>query len=97
MILGPVSWSRLPSDSVVPRESTAAPVAPVDRGIGNTQDVRAKPTYGLSRQGPECAEDLPLTVAAKTQLLFGPYRPPKLHKGDRAFCLLRDSDVVITS
>src|SRR5262245_41683457 len=42
-------------------------------------------------------ELVPMTDTAKTQLLFGPYRPPKLHKGDRAFCLLRDSDVVITS
>jgi hypothetical protein len=30
-----------------------------------------------------------MTDADKVQLLFGPYRPPKLHKGDRAFCLLR--------
>jgi hypothetical protein len=41
-------------------------------------------------------EELPLTVAAKTKLLFGPYRPPKLHKGDRTFCFLRGCDVVIT-
>jgi hypothetical protein len=38
-----------------------------------------------------------MTGQAKTQLLFGPYSPPNLHKGDRAFCLLRDCDVVITS
>lgn len=30
-------------------------------------------------------------------LLFGPYQPPPLRRGDRAFCLLRDTDVVITS
>jgi hypothetical protein len=30
-------------------------------------------------------------------LLHGPYDPPRLSVGDRAFCLLRDCDVVITS
>jgi hypothetical protein len=30
-------------------------------------------------------------------LLFGPYKAPALQKGDRAFCLARDCDVVITS
>jgi hypothetical protein len=30
-----------------------------------------------------------MTDATKTQLLFSPYHLPKLHKGDRAFCLLR--------
>lgn len=29
-------------------------------------------------------------------LLHGPYRPPRLRTGDRATCLLRDGDVVIT-
>jgi hypothetical protein len=29
-------------------------------------------------------------------LLAGPYHPPALRKGDRAFCLYRDTDVVIT-
>jgi hypothetical protein len=38
-----------------------------------------------------------MTDPTKTQLLFGPYRPPELHKGDKTFCLLRDCDVVITS
>lgn len=32
----------------------------------------------------------------KTDLLFGPYRPPCLKRGDRAFCLYRDDLVVIT-
>jgi hypothetical protein len=31
------------------------------------------------------------------KLLFGPYRPPVLRKGDRAFCLFRDCAVVVTS
>src|SRR5688500_11765036 len=31
-----------------------------------------------------------------TRLLFGPYKAPSLQKGDRAFCLARDSDVIIT-
>ncbi len=30
------------------------------------------------------------------QLLHGPYRPPRLHRGDRATCLFRDGDVIIT-
>jgi hypothetical protein len=30
-------------------------------------------------------------------LLYGPYRPPRLRKGHRTTCLLRDCDVVITS
>jgi hypothetical protein len=34
---------------------------------------------------------------SRSKLLFGPYRPPPLKRGDRAFCLLRDRDVVVTS
>jgi hypothetical protein len=33
----------------------------------------------------------------RVQLLFGPYTAPPLRRGDRASCLLRDCDVVITS
>jgi hypothetical protein len=33
----------------------------------------------------------------RTKLLFGPYKAPPLRRGDRATCLLRDCDVVITS
>jgi hypothetical protein len=33
----------------------------------------------------------------KVKLLFGPYEPPPLRKGDRATCLYRDADVVVTS
>jgi hypothetical protein len=33
----------------------------------------------------------------KVRLLFGPYTPPALRQGDRAICLYRDCDVVITS
>jgi hypothetical protein len=31
------------------------------------------------------------------KLLHGPYRPPALQRGDRATCLFRDGDVIITS
>ena len=31
------------------------------------------------------------------RLRFGPYKPPALKKGDRAFCLYRDANVVVTS
>jgi hypothetical protein len=31
------------------------------------------------------------------KLLHGPYRTPRLRVGDRAFCLLRDCEIVITS
>jgi len=33
----------------------------------------------------------------RVQLLEGPYHPPALRKGDRAFCFYRDCDVVVTS
>lgn len=33
----------------------------------------------------------------KVKLLHGPYKPPKLRKGERATCLYRDRVVVITS
>jgi hypothetical protein len=32
----------------------------------------------------------------RTKLLFGPYRPPRLRRGDRATCLFKDCDVVVT-
>jgi hypothetical protein len=32
----------------------------------------------------------------KHDLLFGPYTPPALRRGDRATCLFRDADVIIT-
>jgi hypothetical protein len=32
-----------------------------------------------------------------TRLRFGPYRPPAVRKGDRAFCLYRDTDVIVTA
>jgi hypothetical protein len=34
--------------------------------------------------------------SARTRLLFGPYRPPRLRKGARASCLYRDCDVIVT-
>jgi hypothetical protein len=33
----------------------------------------------------------------RVKLLFGPYRAPPLRRGDRATCLFRDCDVVITT
>jgi hypothetical protein len=33
----------------------------------------------------------------RARLLYGPYQAPALRKGDRAFCLYRDCEVVITS
>jgi len=38
-----------------------------------------------------------VTDTERVHLLAGPYRPPPLKRGDRAFCLLRDCDVVVTS
>jgi hypothetical protein len=35
--------------------------------------------------------------ADHVKLLHGPYEPPALKKGDRAFCLFRDADVIVTS
>jgi hypothetical protein len=37
-----------------------------------------------------------MPVADGPLLLFGPYRPPPLKRGDRAVCLARDADVVVT-
>jgi hypothetical protein len=37
-----------------------------------------------------------MTNRDRVKLLFGPYRPPALRRGDRANCLLRDGTVVIT-
>jgi hypothetical protein len=38
-----------------------------------------------------------VTDRDRGKLLFGPYQAPALRRGDRAFCLLRDCDVVVTS
>jgi hypothetical protein len=38
-----------------------------------------------------------MTNRDRTKLLFGPYKTPLLKRGDRATCLFRDGDVVITS
>src|SRR5580692_10451933 len=35
-------------------------------------------------------------LPAITDLIAGPYLPPQLKKGDRAFCHYRDCDVIIT-
>src|SRR5262245_3946949 len=37
------------------------------------------------------------TDRERVQLLFGPFTPPRLKRGDRATCLYRDCTVVITS
>jgi hypothetical protein len=37
-----------------------------------------------------------MRVPENCHLLHGPYRPPPLRRGDRATCLARDCDVVIT-
>jgi hypothetical protein len=36
-----------------------------------------------------------MTEREKVALLFGLYTPPRVQKGDRAFCLVRDCLVVI--
>ena len=36
-------------------------------------------------------------VPENAKLLFGPYTPPPLRKGEHTRCLYRDADVVITS
>jgi hypothetical protein len=37
------------------------------------------------------------TVNDGVKLLFGPYKATPFRRGDRAFCLLRDCDVVTTN
>jgi hypothetical protein len=38
-----------------------------------------------------------VTDRERVKLLFGPYKAPPLKRGDRAFCLVRDCEVIITS
>ena len=38
-----------------------------------------------------------MIVPDRVRLLHGPYQPPRLYVGDRATCLYRDCDVVVTS
>ena len=33
----------------------------------------------------------------KVRLLFGPYTPPPLRRGERSVCLYRDADFIVTS
>jgi hypothetical protein len=35
-------------------------------------------------------------IEERVKLLFGPYKPPPIKRGDRAFCLYRDRLVVVT-
>src|SRR5580704_11930962 len=48
-----------------------------------------------------CCRFLPgrhtMSKPAVPVLLFGPYHPPALRRGDRTQCLVRDADVVVTS
>src|SRR5262245_45181901 len=37
-----------------------------------------------------------MTDPDQVKLLFGPYPPPLVRRGDRAFCLFRDCDVIVT-
>ncbi|HEY7425024.1 MAG TPA: hypothetical protein VH682_12405 [Gemmataceae bacterium] len=37
------------------------------------------------------------TVSDRVKLLHGPYKAPRLRRGDRSFCLFKDCDVVVTS
>ena len=38
-----------------------------------------------------------MSTDPRHKLHFGPYKPPRLHVGDRATCLARDCDVIVTS
>jgi len=40
---------------------------------------------------------VPRTIPDRVKLLFGPYHPPPLKKGDLAACLYRDADVIVTA
>jgi hypothetical protein len=37
-----------------------------------------------------------MNTTDRVTLLFGPYRPPRLHGGERTSCLFRDRDVSVT-
>jgi hypothetical protein len=39
---------------------------------------------------------MPRTDPDRVKLLHGPYKTPRLRRGDRAACLYRDKDVTIT-
>src|SRR5262245_24011532 len=74
----------------------AAGAAGQPSGVGAVGVRRGR----IARRPPEqltAAGDEPMTDPDQVRLLFGPYRPPLLKRGDRAFCLVRDGDVVITS
>src|SRR5437868_9835811 len=43
------------------------------------------------------SDDITMTAPDRTRLLFRPYSPPPLRRGDRATCLYRDHDVVVTT
>jgi hypothetical protein len=46
---------------------------------------------------PVTARATPCSASLTTpSCLFGPYEPPALRQGDRAHCLYRDADVVVT-
>src|SRR5438309_2124885 len=37
-----------------------------------------------------------MTGRDRIKLLFGPYRPPAVRRGERMFCFYRDRDVIVT-
>ena len=63
------------------------------------------PQEGGRGAGPDCAgrdgehrreAGGRLTNAERVKLLFGPYQAPPLKRGDRAVCLFRDCELIIT-
>jgi hypothetical protein len=50
-----------------------------------------------SKTAEPCSLSCPHEQREQIKLLFGPYNPPALQKGDRDYCLFRDTDVVVTS
>jgi hypothetical protein len=54
-------------------------------------------TYSAGRKRFPALDQLASRHLTPTALLFGPYHSPALHTGDRATCLFRDCDVVVTS
>src|SRR5262249_25083399 len=51
---------------------------------------------GRAGHRPLTSPGSPMTDPNQVRLLFGPYRPPLVRRGDRAHCLFRDGDVIVT-
>jgi hypothetical protein len=62
--------------------------------LGVLPSPRTGVTLRPTRSGDRCPAGIAMD-ATKTQLLFGPYRPPPLRVGDRALCRYRDTEVVV--